>query len=775
MIKFLISFLLLFSFYSHSQEEIKVSDIKIEGLQRIDPGLVFNNIPFEINDEISGINFSEVISLIYKTGQFKDVAVERVGSVIVISVSEKPIINEINFHGTETFQPERLKEGLAYLNIASGLTFDKADLNKAEQEIANQYLSNGKYTASIKSVVENLERNRVNINFYIEEGSVSRIKSIKLVGVKVFNIEDLLDQLALKTTNYMSWWNKDDRYSKQELSGGLEKIKSFYMDRGYLDFKINSTIVSISKNKKNIYIAITVDEGSRFTIGAINILGKNLDGKVTGSSDSVSIEDLKNQLLIKEGDLFNRKLVNESSTNMTKKLGNFGYAFANVNAVPTIDKIKNVVGFDFHIEPGKKIYVRRINIVGNEKTKDKVIRREMRQFESSWFSQESVDRSKTRLTRTQFFDGVDIETPGVAGVPDQIDINVKVEERNTGQVSIGAGVSSSEGVVGTFGVSQSNFLGTGNNISSSVSTGDVNKTYSLSFTDPYFTDDGISRGFSIYRKDINTKDLGTGTYDTSSYGLGLNFGVPIDEKETITFGSALDMTDLTLGANAPQGYKDYCSSVSYTGSLSCSSNSLIFYTGFTSDSRDNIIQPNKGEKYSITADVSAPVLDMQYFKVKASAEKFFPLSEKITTRLSGDFGYADSYGDELLPFFKNFKTGGPKSVRGFKEGSIGKKIYDASYADFVTYGGKSLVNFSAETFFPVPGLKNNDSFRMSAFVDAGGVFEDSFESSQMRYSAGLGALWLSPFGPLNLSFALPLNDEKSDDTQTFQFGMGTNF
>ena len=775
MIKLLLSFLLLFSLHSHSQEELKVSDIQIEGLQRIDPGLVFNNIPFEINDDISAINFSEAISLLYKTGQFKDVAVERVGSVIVISVSERPIINEINFHGTETFQPDRLKEGLAYMNIASGLTFDNSDLNKAEQEIANQYLSNGKYTASVISEVVPLDRNRVNINFYIEEGKISRIKSINIVGVNAFNKEDLLGQLALKTTNYMSWWNKDDRYSKQELSGDLEKIKSFYMDRGYLDFKISSTVVSISKNKKNIYIAISVDEGSRFTIGAIKILGKIPENKIADSYNSATLEELKSELLIKEGDLFNRKLVNESTSNITKKLGNYGYAFANINAIPSIDKINNVVAFDFHIETGKKIYVRRVNIVGNEKTKDKVIRREMRQVESSWFSQEDIDRSKTRLTRTQFFDKVDIETPSVPGVPDQIDINVKVEERNTGQLSIGAGVSSSEGLVGSFGVTQANFLGTGNNVSSSISTGSVNKTYSLSFTDPYFTDDGISRGFSVYRKDVNTKELGTGTYDTSSYGLGLSFGVPLNEKETIIVGSTMDLTDLELSTDAPQGYQDYCSSVSSQDSLNCSSDSLLLYTGFTSDTRDNLIFPTNGVKYSITADITVPVLDMKYYKIKASAEKFFKHSSNISTRLSSDFGYADSYGGELLPFFKNFKTGGSKSVRGYQEGSIGEKTYDSSYKDFVTYGGKKLVNLSAETFFPVPGMKNNDSFRLSAFIDSGGVFSNSFVSSEMRYSAGIGALWLSPFGPLNISFAAPLNDDANDKTQTLQFGMGTNF
>ncbi len=775
MIKFLFSLLLALTFNAYSQSELRVSDIKIEGLQRIDPGLVFNNIPFEINDEISDIDFSKVISLLYKTGQFKDVAVEREGSVIIISVTERPIIYEINFYGTETFQPEKLSEGLSYLNIASGLTFDKADLKKGEQEIARAYLSNGKYTASIKSEVIPLERNRVNINFYIEEGRISRIKSIDVVGNRTFSKDDLLGQLALKTTNYMSWWNKDDRYSKQELSGDLEKIKSFYMNRGYLDFKINSTVVSISKNKKNIYIAVSLDEGPKYTIGDIKVSGNIPEDKTSGSGDSVNIADLKKEILVKSGDIFNRKLVNESSTKMTKALGNFGYAFANVNAIPNIDKINNIVSFDFTVDPGKKIYVRRINIVGNEKTKDKVIRREMRQLESSWFSQEDVDRSKTRLTRTQFFDKIDIETPGVSGVPDQIDINVKVAERNTGQLSIGAGVSSSEGLVGTLGVSQANFLGTGNNVSTSISTGDVNKTYSLSFTDPYFTEDGVSRGFSVYRKDVNTKDLGTGTYDTSSYGLGLNFGVPLNEKETVLVGSTLDFTELDLNSDAPQGYQDYCASVTYEGSLNCTSDSLLVYTAFTSDSRDNLIFPTKGTKYSITADITAPILDMQYFKIKLGAEKFYPWTSNVTTRISGDLGYADSYGSELLPFFKNFRVGGPKSIRGFREGSVGEKTYDDNYGDYVTYGGGKLISFSGETFFPVPFMKNNESFRLSAFFDGGGVFEDSVSASEMRYSTGLAALWLSPFGPLNISFAVPLNDGANDKTQTLQFGMGTNF
>ena len=760
-------FLFLFISFTTNAESLTVSDIKVEGLQRIAPGLVFNNIPFEIDDPIDDINFSKSISLIYKTGQFKDVAIEREGSVIIISVSERPIINEINFYGTETFQPEALLQGLSLMNLASGLVFDKTVILRAEKELKGQYIANGKYTSSITSEVVPLERNRVDINFYVEEGRISRIKDISIIGNRSFDSEELLGNLTLRKTNLMSWWEKDDRYSKQVLKGDLEKLRSFYMDKGYMDFKINSSRVSISKNKKNIYIAINIDEGNKYTFDQIQLKG-NLP-------DTLSLAELENELLIRSGDTFNRSKLNGSSTKITKKLGNYGFAFANVSPVPNIDKIKKIVDFTFFVDQGKKIYVRRVNIIGNEKTKDEVIRRELRQLESSWFSQEKIDRSKTRLTRTQYFDAVNIETPSVQGVSDQIDLNIKLVERNTGKLSIGAGVSSSEGVVGTLSVSQDNFLGTGNRLATSISTGDINKVYSLSFTDPYWTEDGISRGFNVYKRDVNTKELGTGTYDTASYGFGLNFGIPLTEYDTLSFGATIDLTELDLGTNAPLGYRNYCASVASAGALKCDSDSLLFFTAWQTDSRDNMIFPTVGYKIAISADITAPVFDMQYFKINTSAEKFFPHSENITTRIKGSLGYADSYGDEIYPFFKNFTAGGASSVRGYKQGSIGAKEYDSTYGGYVTYGGQKKITFSAETFFPVPGMKNMESFRMSAFLDGGGVFEDSLNGSDIRYSAGLGATWLSPFGPLNVSLSAPLNDDELDRTEKFQFGMGTNF
>jgi outer membrane protein insertion porin family len=754
------------SFSIFAAENLRVSDIKVEGLQRIDPGLIFNNIPFEIDDLIEDIDFSKSISLIYKTGQFKDVAIEREGQVIIISVRERPIINEINFHGTESFQPEALKTGLSLMNLASGLIFDNGDIAKAERELTNQYLSQGKYTTSVRGEVVPLERNRVDINFYIEEGRLSRIKDIAIVGNKSFVKEELLDEFSLKTTNIMSWWEKDDRYSKQTLTGDLERLRSFYMNQGFMNFKINSSVVSISKDKKKIFIAVTIDEGDKFSIGKVKLKGD--------VPEPLALSDLEKDLSISEGDVFNRSKVNESTSKVAKSLGNFGYAFANVSSVPTIDKDKHRVDFTFFIDPGKKIYVRRINIIGNEKSKDEVIRRELRQLESSWFAQDKVDRSKTRLTRTQFFDSVDVETPAVQGVSDQVDLNIKVTKRNTGKVSIGAGLSSSEGVVGTLSVSQDNFLGTGNRIATAISTGDINKVYSLSFTDPYWTEDGVSRGFSVYHKETNTKDLGTGTYDTASAGFGMNFGIPLSEYDTLSFGATIDLTELKLQADSPVGYKNYCSSVASAGSLNCDTDSLAFWAGWQTDSRDNMIFPTKGYKVSLNADVTAPVFDMQYYKISASGEQYLPVTEKITTRIKGALGYGASYGDEIFPFFKNYTVGGQSTLRGFKQSSVGEKTLDTN-GQYITYGGEKMVTLSAETFFPVPGMKNTDSFRMSAFVDAGGVFEDSFSASEMRYSMGIGATWLSPFGPLNVSLATPLNDDNLDRTEIFQFGMGTNF
>ena len=764
--KFFIFLVLLLSSLSVLAEE-KISDIKIEGLQRVDPGLVFNSLPFEINDDIDSVDYSEAISLLYKTGQFKDITVERLGNDILISLREKPLLFELNFSGTEIFQADALIKALGQMNIISGMVLDESDLALAEREIESQYLSQGKYNASVKSEIIPLTNNRVNVNFYINEGKITRIKEIKFTGNKLYSSEDLLDQMQSKTTNYMSWWNKDDRYSKQVLSGDLENIKSYYMDRGYLDFKIISSIVSISKNKKNVYISIGIEEGKKYTIGKVLISGN--------FPEKISVNDIESKIQFKSGEVFNRKLVNQTSREITKLLGNYGYAFANINAIPNVDNENLIVDFNINVDQGKKIYVRRVNIIGNDSSKDEVIRRELRQYESSWFSQEKIDLSKSRLNRTQYFESVNIETPLVPGSSDQVDVNILLKETNTGKFSIGAGVSSSDGIVGTMGLSQANFLGTGNLVSTQVSFGGVNKVWSLDYTDPYWTDDGVSRGFGVYYRDYDTKDLDTGDYRTNNYGLSIDFGIPLDEFKKFTLGSTFDFTELKLTSKSPQKYLDYCADLDKPGSLSCDATSLLFYSGWRDDTVDSPFFPTAGHRLSITADITAPGLDLEYFKIYAKAEKYFPISTSVTTKIKGSIGFGDSYGDEKFPLFKNYRVGGKNSIRGYKEGSVGKKTFDASSGTYVTYGGKKALSMSVETYFPVPFLKADDKYRLSAFIDGGSAFEDSFNGSDLRYTGGIGVVWLSPFGALSASYALPLNEGANDQTEKFQFGMGSSF
>ena len=765
--KFILFFLLSFAIILNISASEKITDIKIEGLQRIDPGLVFNNLPFEINDEVSSVDYSQTISLLYKTGQFKDIVIGIENSVVIISLQEKPLLFELNFIGTEIFQPDALKSALAQMNIASGMVLDETDLSRAEKEIENQYLSQGKYNASVKAEIIPLAKNRVNLNFIVSEGGISRVKEIKFYGNNSFDSELLVDSMETKVTNYLSWWNKDDRYSKQVLSGDLEKIRSFYMDKGYLDFSIESSIVSISKSKKNVFISITINEGKKYNIGKIFITG-NLPDKLT-------MQDVEKELLVSPGQIFNRNLVNNSAKNISKLLGNYGYAFANVNAIPTTDKENLSVSFNFNIDHGKKIYVRRINIIGNESSKDEVIRREMRQYESSWFSQEKIDLSKSRLNRTQYFESINIETPVVPGTSDQVDVNILLKETNTGKFQVGAGVSSSDGIVGTVSLSQANFLGTGNTVRTDVSVGGVNKVYNINYIDPYWTEDGVSRGFGIYYRDLDTKKLATGDYKSLNFGGSIDFGIPLDEFKMLKFGSSLDFTEIDLNGDSPQKYLDYCAQLDGAGSTSCEMNSILFYTGWNDNTIDSPFFPTKGHKLSAALDVTAPVLDLEYFKLTLKGEKFFPISNSVVTKVRASVGFADAYGDDPFPFFKNFRVGGKSSVRGYKEGSIGKKIYDSNAQDYITYGGNKMISFGIDSYFPIPFIKQADNYRLSAFVEGGSAFDDSINGGDLRYSAGFGALWLSPFGPLNISLAIPLNEDEHDDIEKFQFGMGSSF
>lgn len=747
-------------------EPFVIKDIRVEGLQRTEAGTVFNYLPVQVGDTMSDEKATQAIKSLYGTGFFKDVRVEAEGEILVVTVQERASVAQLEFSGNKSFPSDKMKEGLKQIGIAEGQIFDKSQLDRAEQEIKRQYLSQGKYSASVKTVVSPLERNRVAVKFEIEEGVVAKIRDINIVGNEAFSTEDLRAEFLLTTPNWMSWWNKDDQYSKQKLTADLETLKSFYMNQGYLEFAIDSTQVSISPDKQDIYITVNITEGEKYTIRDVKLAGDL----------QVPEAELTKLITIQKGDVFNRQLVSETSKALGDRLSDDGYAFSNVNAIPEIDKENHTAAFTFFVDPGKKVYVRRINVTGNTRTRDTVVRREMRQLESGWYAGQQINRSKERIDRLQYFDTVEFETPAVPGTNDQVDLNVNVAERSTGSIQFGAGLSSNEGVVLGFNVNQPNFLGTGNRVATQINTSRVNTVYSLSFTDPYFTPDGISRGFDVYRRDVDTDTSNTdqlGSYKSSSYGVGVRFGLPLTERDFLSAGITADFTQIELNNRSPIQYINFCGDVNAT----CNSNSIQLSAGWTFDSRDNILFPNRGVLQRLTAEVAVPGLDLQYYKINYQHAWYKDLTNSFTLMLNGELGYADTYGGKKYPFFKNYFLGGVNSLRGFQNGSLGPRDIDPTSGQEFSVGGTKRILGNVELFMPVPFIKDTKQFRLSAFVDGGSVYADSesINADALRFSAGVGVTWVSPFGPLKLIFAQPLNEKEGDDTQVLQFQLGQQF
>ena len=741
-------------------EPFVIKDIRVEGLQRTEPGTIFTYLPVQAGDVMSDEKATQAIKSLYGTGFFKDVRIEADGDVLVVTLQERASVAKIEFAGNKSFPSDKMTEGLKQIGIEQGQIFDKSQLDRAEQEIKRQYLSQGKYGATVKTVVSPLERNRVAVRFEIEEGIAAKIRDINIVGNKAYTTDDLRAEFLLTTPNWMSWWNKDDQYSKQKLTADLETLKSFYLNQGYLEFAVDSTQVSISPDKQDIYITVNVTEGEKYTISDVKLAGEL----------QVPEAELKPLISIEKGDIFNRQKITESSKAIGDRLGNEGYAFSNVNAIPEINKENHTAAFTFFVDPGKRVYVRRINLTGNTRTRDSVLRREMRQLESAWYAGDKINRSKERLNRLGYFDTVDIETPAVPGTNDQVDVNINVAEKSTGSIQFGAGLSSSEGVVLGITVNQPNFLGTGNAVSAQVNTGKVNTTYSLSYTDPYFTPDGISRGFDVYRRDVDTQSLNVATYSSKSYGAGVRFGLPLGEKEFFSVGLTGDFTKISLTSNSPKQYIDYCGN-----SSGCTSNSLPLSAAWSYDSRDNILYPNKGVNQRVTVEVALPVLDLKYYKLEYKHTWYKELKKDYTLMLNGELGYADSYGSKKYPFFKNFYVGGVNSVRGYDNGAIGPRDIDPLTGLDYAIGGTTRIVGNAEIFTPVPFIKNSSQFRLSAFMDAGSVYSSGIKLGELRYSTGVGVSWFSPFGPLKLVFAKALNKKEGDQTQSLQFQLGQQF
>ncbi len=731
-----------------------IKDIRVEGVQRTEAGTVFSYLPVKVGDRMTNERAAEAIKALFATGFFKDVRIEVEGDVLIVAIEERPAIAQIDFTGLKAFDATVVKKSVREAGLAEGRIFDRSVLDRAEQELKRQYLSKGLYAMTVKTTVTPLDRNRVGINFSVEEGEIAKIRKINFVGVNAFRESTLLDEIELSEGGWFSWYTKDNQYSKQKLTADLETLRSFYLNRGYLEFAIESTQVSITTDKKDIFITVAINEGQKYTVSEVKLAGDMVVGETV----------LRPLIDLKPGDVFNGERLTASTKKIQDRLGNEGYAFANANASPEINRDKQTVAFTVFIDPGRRVYVRRINIAGNTRTRDEVVRREMRQLEGSYYDGEKINQSKRRLDRLDFFRNTEIETPAVAGSPDQVDVNVKVEEKPTGQLLLGAGFSSSEKIVVSTSIAQANIFGSGNFVSASISTGRTNKVYSLSHNNPYFTVDGISRGFDIYRRDFNAANVNLGDYRTSSTGGGVRFGYPYTAIDTFVFGLAFDYTSYNLGATAPSRLQSYVNTYSSTVST------LPGTVSWFRDSRDSALYTRSGRLQNAGVELGLPGGNVQYWRTTYVDRWYYPISKTYTLYLRGEAGIARGL-NKPLPFNKRFYGGGIGSVRGYDINSLGPRDTDGS-----VLGGERRFTGTAELLFPFPGLAKDRSVRLAAFVDSGRVYGAGVTSGGgFRHSIGIGLDWQSPFGPLRLSYARPLNAQPDDRIQRVQFTAGTTF
>ena len=743
-------------------ESFVVKDIRVEGLQRISAGTVFNYLPIKVGDTVTEESSSDAIHTLFKTGFFKDVRLERSGEVLVVTVVERPSIDTITIAGTKEIDEETLKKGLKETGLAEGRIFDSSLLDKTEQELKRQYFSRGYYAVQLKTTVTPLERNRVGINIDVSEGRIARIGEITIVGNQSFSDKQVIENFTLGTTGLFSFLSKNDQYSKQKLAADLESLRSFYQNSGFLEFNINSTQVSISPDKEHIYITVNVSEGKKYTVSSYKLAGKLI----------VPETELSALIHIKPGDVFSRQEVTESSKRISDRLGDDGYAFANVNAVPEINKETSSVAFTFFVDPGRRVYVRRINFAGNLSTRDEVLRREMRQYEGAWYSAQKVQRSRERLQRLGYFDEVTIDTPPVPGVPDQIDVNVSVKERLVNNFLASVGYSDVDGLVLAGSVTLKNLFGTGKELAAAVDTSSSNKHINVSYLNPYYTQDGISRSFNVYSTKIDSAEADIAAYNSDTLGASVLYGIPISEDRSISLGLGYEGVSLKVPPTGAKVAQDF---VAANGE----SNGAIKATlGWAHDTLDSPIFPTRGVLHRVTAEVAVPGGDLEYYRLTYVATAYMPIVKNYTFKLNGEFGYGDGYGNTgALPFFKNYYAGGASSVRGYKSRTLGPRDIGGP-DETLPIGGSSRVLANAEFLFPVPGTsKDNKSMRLSVFVDGGMVYgpDENIDLGAMRYSAGVAFNWFSPLGPLSISMAAPLNNKTGDQTEVIQFTLGTLF
>jgi len=748
----------------------RVQDIKLEGIQHVKPGIVFHNFPITTGNVVNQQALSAAVKKLYRSGYFQNIEVARDGNVLTLKLVERPAISKIRIKGNKIIKTPALKEGLEQAGLKEGVVFKRSSIDFIKAELQTVYASQGRYNAKIDTEIEPLSGNRIAVNVDIKEGKVALINHINIIGNTVFEDSELTELFDSKLASFWSWFSKDDRYSRERLSGDVERLRSHYLDRGYLNFKITSTQVSISPDKQNVFVSINVDEGAKFKIGEIKVKGELV----------VSEKSLREALAIKTGDIFSRQLLSESEQEMLKVLGNSGYMFASIQPAPS-EVDDETVDVTFYLRPGKQTYVRRINIKGNEKTADLVIRRQLRQMEAALASTEKITKSKEKLDRAAFFSNVDIQTVPVPGTDDQIDVELTVEERSSGNFTASVGFSQTENLILDFGVSQDNFLGSGNRVSANVTKSDVRKEIAFDYTNPYYTVDGVSRGFDVYLRNEDFDENSSSKYKIDELGAGVTFGYPINEYQRISLRVGVEKIDVVPSNETSEEVANY---VADNGDKFTNVTTTLFW----SENRLNRgVFPTKGRKQSVSLEVAAPGSDLSYYRVSYNGSWISPLSEdeKWLVGARGSVGYAEKLGDKAFPFFKNYFAGGIGSMRGVSGNSLGPDDTENE-----SIGGNVRVVGGADLIFPMPGLNDVQKYRTSLFVDVGGVFatkclkvntgttsncNEGFNSDDLKYAAGLGFTWLTPLGPLTFSYAKLLNKEAGDDEKKFDFTLGGTF
>ncbi|MDE3232770.1 MAG: outer membrane protein assembly factor BamA [Pseudomonadota bacterium] len=737
-------------------EPFKLKDIRVEGLQRIESGTVFASLPFRVGDLYNDESGAAAIRALFALGLFKDVRLDAQGDVLVVIVEERPSISEVEWVGLKEFDKDVLVKALKEVGISEGRPFDKALADKAEQELKRQYITRSLYGAEVVTTVTPVERNRVKLTFTVTEGGPSKIKEIRITGNQAFTEDTLKDQFNLDVGGWLSWYTKSDRYSRTKLNADLETLRSYYLSRGFLEFRIDSTQVAISPDKQDISIAINVTEGERFVVS-----GVKLEGNYLGKDD-----EFKALVKIGLGQPYNAETVAETTKAFTDYFGKFGFAFARVDARPEIDRLNNRVSFVLQAEPSRRAYVRRINVAGNNRTRDEVIRREFRQLESAWYDGDKIKLSRDRVDRLGFFTEVNIDTQEVPATTDQVDLTINVVEKPTGSVTLGAGFSSTEKVALSFGIRQENAFGSGNYLATEINTSKYNRTIVISTTDPYYTPEGISRTIDVFHRTTRPYLGDLNAYSLVSSGAGMRFGVPFSEIDTVYFGANLEQTSIRPGTNLPNAYVEYMQQFGYT------SNSLPLTVGWARDGRDSALVPTRGMLQRFNSDLSMAG-DARYVRTNYQIQQYTPLTKKYTLALNADLGWGQGLSNRPYPLFKNYFVGGLGSVRGFQQSTLGPS--DSTNSLYL--GGPKKIVMNAELLAPFPGAGNDRTLRLFAFTDVGRAFgeNEKISLSELRSSYGVGLSWISPMGPLRFSYAMPMRRQVTDKIQRLQFQIGTSF